>query len=270
MVDTMGTLVFVGAGLSGSGSFSIDALDAVRSADRVFLETYTTLIDPSLPLELEKLTGKRVVPVGRAEVENGFSLLEAATSGRAVLIVGGEPMSATTHVSLRLEAAKKGIATDIVFAASVFTAAPSMLGLHQYKFGRTVSIPRFAENYRPVSPYRVAESNMSAGMHTLLLLDVDAEYSYFMSPNEAIAELLEMGKELGSTSIHGETVMCVVSRAGRRDSRSEAGSIHRLSTMEFGPPPHCLVLPGRLHFQEAQALMIFSGAREEELRSIIE
>lgn len=266
----MGSLVFVGAGLSGAQSMSLEALEAVKTADHVFLESYTTYIDKSFTAELEALTGIKPLEIGRREVEEGRMLLDAARSGKAILIAGGESMSATTHISLRIDAARQGISTHVIFAPSIFNAAPSMLGLHLYKFGRTVSIPRFGENYRPASPLRLIESNLNAGAHSLVLLDVDAEQHYFMTPGEAFGEILEMCRHIQSDRIGIATLACTVSRAGRRDGVTAAGSIARLLSLDYGSPPHCIVIPARLHFQEAEALSVFSGASEEELRDMVE
>ncbi len=266
----MGTLVFVGAGLGDPKSMSIEALDEIRSSDSVFLETYTTFVNASFAGELLALTGKEVMTVGRAAVEKGETILAAAEAGRAVLVVGGESMSATTHVSLRIEAARRGIETNVLFGPSIFTAAPSLLGLHQYKFGRTVSIPRFQPNYRPLSPFRLIESNFTAGMHTLALLDVDAEHGYFMSPVEAFDEMTEVGNESGSSILTDRTFVCTVSRAGRKDWRTDCGRIGRLKHSSFGPPPHCIVIPCRLHFQEAEALEALSGGKMDDMAGLVE
>ena len=214
------------------------------------------------------MTGARTVNVGREEVENGEKLLSAAETGMAVLVAGGESMSATTHMSLRIEAAGRGIKTRVVFGPSIFTAAAAILGLHQYKFGRTVTIPRFQKGYRPLSPFITLNSNAGAGVHTLALLDVDSEHGYFMAPGEAFTEMLEVGQELGKRSIDGTAVACTVSRAGLASCETHAGRIGRLKGMDFGAPPHCIVIPGRLHFQEAEALKLFSGALDEELSAI--
>lgn len=266
----MGTLVFVGAGLAGVHSMTLEALDEIRNSDSVFLESYTTFIDGSFGDELHKLTGKKPQNLGRSEVEAGDILLKAAASGRTVLIVGGDSMSATTHFALRIEAAKRGIGTRIFFGPSIFTAAPSLLGLHHYKFGRTVTIPRFQQGYRPMSPFDAMVSNHRAGMHTLCLLDVDAEKGYYMSPGEAFTEISEAGSSAAPSLLNDELVACAVSRAGRMDSSTVTGRIGKMKQLDFGKGPHCIVIPSRLHFQEAEALMVFSGASREDITPLME
>ena len=36
--------------------------------------------------------------------------------------------------------------------------------------------------------------------------------------------------------------------------------MEELLSYDFGAPPHSLVIPGRLHFMEAEALITFAGA----------
>lgn len=264
----MGTLLFVGAGLSGISSLSMAAIEAVSSADAVFIDSYTTLLDSSFASDLGKAAGRRCELIGREALERGDALLDAASTGTAVLVVGGDSMSATTHSSLRIEASARGIETRLLFGPSIFTAAPALLGLHQYKFGRTATLPRFQPGYRPVSPFRLIESNMKEGAHTLVLLDVDAEHGYFMSPTEAFSEIIEMGAELSSVLLGEGTFCCTVSRAGGEDCATRAGRISRLRGEDFGAPPHCIVVPGRLHFKEAEALAAFSGAEQLELEGL--
>ena len=266
----MGTLVFVGAGLAGAKSITLEALEEIRNSDSIFLESYTTFIDESFGEELHSLTGKRPENLSRSEVEEGSALLKASESGRAVLIVGGDSMSATTHFALRIEAAKRGIGTRIFFGPSIFTAAPSLLGLHHYKFGRTVTIPRFLQGYRPMSPFDAIVSNHRAGMHTLALLDVDTEKGYYMSPPEAFTEITEAGSSAEQSLLNDELVACTVSRAGRVDAKTVTGRVGELKKLDFGKGPHCIVIPSRLHFQEAEALMVFSAARREDITPLME
>ncbi|MBX8637205.1 MAG: diphthine synthase [Thermoplasmata archaeon] len=261
----MGRLVFVGAGLGGPQSLTPQALDVLKDSACVYLETYTTLLPEDFPGQLSSMIGKRVRVVGRKEVEDGSIILESASAGKCALVVGGDAMSATTHVSLRIEAARRGIGTEMVFGQSIFTAAPSLLGLQQYRFGRTVSMPLFTERFRPSSPLEMVEANLNANLHTLLLLDIDAESNYFMAPRTCFEQLLQLSRKAGHTLLNGSTLACTVSRAGSAGSETHAGSISRLIDIDTGAPPHCVVVPSRLHFEEADALVLFSGARRDEV-----
>ena len=42
-----------------------------------------------------------------------------------------------------------------------------------------------------------------------------------------------------------------------------AAPIVRLAARDLGPPPHCIVVPGSLHFLEKEALVAFAGAPQD-------
>ena len=124
------------------------------------------------------------------EEENGTIILEAAKKGKAVFLVPGDPFIATTHVTLRIDAEKQGIKTRIIHGASIISAIISLSGLHNYKFGKTVTVP-FPENFSE-TPYNVIAQNKKQGLHTLCLLDLKANEKQFLSINQAITMLLEV------------------------------------------------------------------------------
>ncbi|MEM3851514.1 MAG: diphthine synthase [Methanomassiliicoccales archaeon] len=265
---TMSGLVFVGAGLGGIDGMSGAALRAVRDADCIYVETYTGIFDRTMLTELQKLN-PRVIPLGRKDVENPDAILSAAAVQNVVLLSTGESMAGTTHISLRLQAIERSIPAHLIFGASVFTAAPAAAGLQQYKFGRTTTLPRFREGYRPTSPASVVESNFNAGLHSLVLLDVDSETQQGMDAAEGISELMEMGKSISSTVLGEETFVCVLSRLGTSEEEVRAGRMGALRSQIFGPPPHCLIVPAKLHFMEAEALSKIAHADVEEIRHLL-
>jgi len=256
----MGRLIFVGAGLDGVSSLTLGAVDEIRKCRTVLVEGYTSSIPNGFVDDLERLTGIPAHTVSRKEVEGISFITEHCREGDTALIVPGDPMTATTHAALRIEAEKKGIRTTVIPGQSAITAVPSLLGLQIYRFGKIVSIPRFRENYLPLSPYDSIERNLMLGLHSLLLLDVDAESGYFMEPREAFEELLEMGRRLERGTISADMLACTVSRAGGSSCSLHAGTIRELLELDFGPAPHAAVLPSRLHFEEAEALVIFANA----------
>ena len=258
-------MVFIGLGLHGNETISLEGLNEVREADRVYAELYTSLL-PNLDLrELERSVGKPIRVVGREIVEQRpDEILEAARSGKVAFLVPGDPMVATTHVDLRLRAALMGIQTKIVHASSIVSAAAGISGLQIYKFGRSATVP-FPDNPSKV-PYETLAENSERGLHTLLLLDLRAEEKRFMSANEAIEIMLELESGLGKGVFTPHTLVVVVARAGCSDSVVRADRVERLRGLDFGPPPHVLIVPGELHFVEAEALRTFAGAPPEVAR----
>jgi len=56
------------------------------------------------------------------------------------------------------------------------------------------------------------------------------------------------------------TLLCVVARAGSENPLIRADRLKKLKREDFGPPLHTLVLPGKLHFAEAEALVKLAHA----------
>ena len=246
-------LTFVGLGLYGVKDISVRGLEVVRSADIVYLESYTSRLMGSSIKEMEEFFGKKVHPLSRDEVESGREYIEEARERNVVFLTAGDPMVATTHVDLRIEAMKKGIETRVIHGQSIIAAAPGLLGLQAYKFGKTGSIPYPEEGFRPTTPYKVMVDNLKTGLHTLFLLDIKEEGRY-MNPAEAVELLLEMGKELGDATFNEESLVCSISRAGSDEPGIWCGKAKDALSRDFGPPLHCIVVPGNLHFMEEEAL----------------
>ncbi|MCD6370979.1 MAG: diphthine synthase [Thermoplasmata archaeon] len=253
-------LTFVGLGLWSVEDVTMRGKRAIEKADFVFAEFYTSHLMGSKIEELEKYFGKKIRVLSREEVESGKLILQAALEGNAVLLVAGDPMIATTHVALRIMAEERGIKTKIVHNSSIVTAAPGLLGLQQYKFGRTVSIPFPQENYFPTSAYDFIYENFSKGLHTLILLDLNPRP---MTANEAIEILEEMESRKKRGIIKENTLLCVVARAGSENPLIRADRLKKLKKEDFGPPLHTLVLPGKLHFAEAEALVKLAHAPQD-------
>ena len=54
-----------------------------------------------------------------------------------------------------------------------------------------------------------------------------------------------------------------MARAGSHEPAVKAGYIEEVMKHNFGAPPHTLIVPGKLHFMEAEALITLAEAREE-------
>src|SRR6266581_2737528 len=111
----------------------------------------------------------------------------------------------------------------------------------------------------PTSPLEAILANRTAGLHSLVLLDL-REDGTFLAPRDAIASLRRMASSLETTEFGPHTLTCVLSRVGSPEVRAFAGPISELADRDLGPPPHCLVIPGTLHFLEKEALVAFAGA----------
>lgn len=259
-VGKEGELVLVGLGLHDHRGISLRGLEEVRGADVVFAEHYTSMLSEGSIQRLSELSGKQVVLLDREQVEDGKDILDSCSGRKVVLLVAGDPMTATTHVDLRLRALKRSIHTSVVHGSSALTAVPGVLGLQHYKFGRTTTLPFTDGDYLPTSPYEIVAENHARGLHSLVLLDIDSEKSRYMTANQGMETLLEMEGRVGKGLINESTLICVVARAGAPDCVTRAGPLGTLIAEQFGPPLHTIVVPGKLHFMEEEALDVLAGA----------
>lgn len=256
----MNELVFIGLGLNDEQGITLKGLEETRSADTVFMESYTSRMPEFSLHRFEELSGKNVQLVKRQtlEEENGRIILEAAKVGKTVFLVPGDPFIATTHVTLRIDAEKQGIKTRIVHGISIISAIVSLSGLHNYKFGKTVTVP-FPENFSE-TPYNVIAQNKQIGLHTLCLLDLKVGENQYLSINQAINMLMEIEERKKQNIVNQDTVAVGIARAGESKPVLKADYAKDLVNFDFGDPPYSLILPGELHFMEVEALLAFGEA----------
>lgn len=243
-------LWFVGLGVSGFGHVSPAALDVMRRADAVYLEQFTSPV-PDSDVEAIRRAAGGLRLAKRWQVEDGSEILGAAKDGEAALLSYGDPYIATTHIELRTRAAEQGIETGTIHAASALTAIVGECGLHFYKVGRVATV---MGGESLATPYRAVCENMSAGCHTVLLLEYDQDGGSFLRPGDALAGLLaaEEGEKRGA--VLPSTYCIVASRVGSADQDIVSGRISSLAGGDYGPPPHTVIVPGPLHFTEGDAL----------------
>lgn len=258
----MGELVFIGLGLYDERDLTLRAVEEARKCDVLFAEFYTSALRGTTLDRLRELLGKEIEILKREEVETGDVIVKAAASKRVGFLVAGDPMTATTHIDLRLRAVKQGIATRVIHGVSILTAAAGLLGLQAYKFGRTVTIPFEEERFKPTSPYEMLSQNRQAGLHTLVLLDLK-EGGKCMTPNEAMGYLLKLEAEWRFGAFKEDSLVCVLGRVGSSSPLVRAGRVGVLLKEDFGDPLHCFVIPGNLHFAEKDALVALAGAPKD-------
>ena len=259
----LGEIAFVGLGLNDDMGISLQGLEEVKTADAVFIELYTSFMPNFSIKHFEQISGKRLTVVSRRELEdeNGEAILKAAENGKTVLLVPGDPLIATTHVALRIEAEKRGIKTRIVHGASILSAVMGLSGLHNYKFGKSVTIP-FPDETFSETPYDVIAQNRKLGLHTLCLLDIKAEEKRYLSIREGLYLLLKIEEKKKKGIVTMDSLVVGIARAGSNNPKVRADSVKKLLNYDFGEPPYSIIFPGKLHFMEAEALIVLAGGPE--------
>ncbi|OLB69504.1 diphthine synthase [archaeon 13_2_20CM_2_52_21] len=256
------SLAFIGLGLNDEKGMTLEGLEEARRADSVYGEFYTNIM-PNLDLKrLEKEIGKKVEVLSRSQLEDegGEKLLRAASRERVAFLVPGDPLIATTHVSLRLSLAKMAIPSRVIHAPSIVSAVCGATGLQSYKFGKSITVPR--DQPLPKSVLDTISDNNDRGLHTLILLDVQVGKTSQMTIRDAITKITTADPRL-------ETCLTVgVANLGSRDERVKASRMNALIREDFGNGPQSIIVVGRLHFMEAEALELLCGASHEDLREL--
>ena len=274
-------LWLVGMGISGTESIPMGGAAALRGADVIYAEQFTSPTPrtestdsasglTALARDIVGGVAGGVDNGGRAEirdakrwmVEDGARILKEAESRNVVLLSYGDPLVATTHAELLCRAARQGIGTRVIHASSAPSSVVGQCGLHHYKMGRMATVMRDPKSM--TTPYYTIYKNLIERCHTMLLLEYDREGTeldgpgdFFLEPADALRMLLnaEEGQQRGV--VYGDTYAIVASRVGfgDRQQRIVAGKVSSLVAREgFGSPPHSVIIPGRLHFTEADAL----------------
>lgn len=259
VLDKKGELYLVGMGLSYK-YLTLEALEAIAKADRVFVDTYTGQVD----LEgLEKVLAKSFVKVSRRELEEGSGrvILDLLEEGkRVVLLVPGDPLVATTHVTLLLEAHARGFRFHVIPGVSIVPTALSMSGLMVYKMGKiaTVVYPKDGIVYEYA--YDVIKANDSLNLHTLLLLEYDGEKGIAMRASEAI-EILKSIEEIRREGVvRDDRLVSVVASLGYPDFIVCVGELKRILMLKVEVVPQTLVFASpRLHPIEVEMMKVVSS-----------
>ena len=240
-------LYLVGLGLWDEKDITLRGLEIAKKSDKVYLEAYTSYPMGLDKENLEKLVGKQVIELTRKDVEVKPKFLEEAKNLDVTVLIGGDPLVATTHHDIILRAKDVGVEVRVVHNASIVSAIAET-GLQIYKFGRTVTIPFWTENFKPTSFYDQIMENLERGLHTLVLLDIDHKNKRYMTANEALHRLWELD--------HGKNIKeaVVVARLGSPDRIIKYGPIQDIMNTDFGPPLHAIVVPGKLHILEKDYL----------------
>ncbi|MBP1921300.1 diphthine synthase [Halorubrum alkaliphilum] len=259
-------LTFIGLGLYDEDSITVEGREALRDADRVFAEFYTSRLVGADVADLETAHGVDIEVRDREGVERDpEAILSAAETDDVAFLTAGDTMISTTHTDLRMRAEDRRIDTRVLHGVTAQSAASSLTGLQNYRFGKAVTLPfpyAHGGDGVPESVIEAIEANRERGLHTLVYLDIkvgtgptgpDPDHEEYMTADYA-AELLAEG--------WADTVGVVVARAGSPEPVVAADSLSGLADREFGDPLHMLLIPGDLHHVEAEALVGLAGAPE--------
>jgi diphthine synthase len=246
------TLYFIGIGLHDEKDITVKGLEAVKRCKYVYLESYTSILQVPVSI-LEEFYGKKIIPAHRAMVERHANdiIVDAKDDDVAFLVIG-DIFGATTHTDMMLRAKKEGIDCVFIHNASIMNAI-GVVGLELYKFGKTTSIPFPEKGFKPETYYDALKTNKEMGLHTLILLDLRPVEQRFVTVNLGIQYLLEINAARGDNVFDENTMIVGCARIGG-DFHIKYGKAKDLLNHDFGRPLHCIIIPGKLHFIEEEAL----------------
>ncbi|MBT4539568.1 diphthine synthase [Candidatus Woesearchaeota archaeon] len=251
------TLYLIGIGLANEKDITVRGLEIVKKCDIVYLEYYTSLLQCSFH-DLAKFYDKEIILADRKTTEQGDEKIIAEAQNKDVaFLVIGDPFSATTHVQLLKLAKEKNVKVEIIHNASVLTAIGET-GLELYKFGKTTSVPFLEDHPTLETPYNVIKEN--GDLHTLCLLDLKPRQDKFMTVKEALEILENIEERKKENVIHDKLLVIGCARLGSADSMIKVGTIKEIKQVDFGSAPHCLIIPGKLHFVEEEMLDLLKNS----------
>ncbi|ELQ74263.1 Diphthine synthase, partial [Trachipleistophora hominis] len=258
-------LRLIGLGLDDLNDISLKALQIVKNADKVYMECYTSIINSTVE-QMEHLYQRTIVLADRHLLENTDTLVDEGAQQDVVLLVPGTPLFATTHTDLLIRCTEKNVKYQVINNTSIYNVI-GHIGLYSYSFGRVVSIPFFSDGFRPQSVFDRILENISNNLHTLCLLDIKIDKSYydtngsstnrFMSANTAMHQLLEYERTVHSGVITERTKIFVICRFGCHDQSLYYDEIRNLLSTNFGKPLHSLIIPARMETIEEEHVNAF-------------
>ena len=249
-------LWFVGLGISGTKSIPIEVVKIIQDADIVYLEIFTSPISQTYEEEIKNMVNGSFKIAKRWLVEDGQEILKASKSSTVVLLSYGDPYMATTHIELRTRAELENIETKTVHSASIITSMIGEAGLQFYKVGRVVTIMN--EKKSTITPYTAINKNLTQGLHSVILLEYNYDKKYFLDPKNAISNLLDIEKEQKKSILSDDTFAIIASRIGFETQKIISGKFSNLLKVDFGEPPHSIIIPGKLHFTESDAINVLT------------
>ena len=249
-------LWFVGLGISGTRSIPIEVVKIIQEADFVYLEAFTSPISKQHEDEIKNMVNGSFKIAKRWLVEDGQEILKTSKSSTVVLLSYGDPYVATTHIELRTRAKLENIETNTIHSASAITSMTGEAGLQFYKVGRMVTIMN--EKKSTITPYTAIFKNLTQGLHSVILLEYNHDKKYFLDPKNAISDLLDIERAQKKSVLDNDTFAIIASRIGFETQKITSGKFSNLLETDFGEPPHSIIIPGKLHFTESDAINVLT------------
>ena len=234
-------LYLIGLGLGEERDLTLRAIEIAKKCD-CYCELYTSFWHGSIK-NLEEMIGKEIKILQRRDLEEDLiSFLKKAKEKDIALFVPGDPLAATTHSDIVLEAKKRRIPVELIHNASILSAVGEV-GLQLYKYGKVATIPL---NGNLENVKTTVKGNRKLGLHTLLLLDLDKELNLYMRVFDALKMLLK------KRIVSNKSKLIVFANAGK-NPEIHYDNVKSLMRKRISPPA-VIIITGKLHFREKEFL----------------
>jgi diphthine synthase len=260
-------LWFIGLGVSGISELSDNTISIIKNAEIVYLESFTSPISNDEKIQLENISTGEFKIAKRWLVEDGNEILDNAKRKETVLISYGDPYIATTHLELKTRAMQDKIETKTIHSSSIVSSLIGEVGLHYYKVGKILTIMNDPKSL--ITPYNTIFDNLLNRIHSVILLEYNEDKSFFLEPQNALSMLLDCEEKQKRKIISSETFGIVASRIGKNDQSIISGNVGNLIKNKFGEPPHSIIIPGKLHFTESDAIKMVTKCLDEPIDNSI-
>lgn len=245
-------LFLVGLGLCEK-EIPIGTIEVCKNCE-LYIDKFTTLVDERTIDYITELSGRRITELTRQDMEeDSHKIIQRAATKDIAILVGGDPLMATTHKILYIEAGRQQVKTQIVHANSIITTAIGESGLDFYRFGAPCTIPKWSAHYSPVSFYQKIETNLVNGNHTILLLDYDAPSRTTLPIKDAIAALEKADAHYKKGIINGKTKIIILHNMSLKDGKVITTTIEKAKDQDQGGV-NIMIIPAELTDIEKEAV----------------
>lgn len=252
-------LFLVGLGLSEK-DIPIGTMEVCKNCE-LYVDRFTSLVGDRTTDYITEQTGRRVTELTREDMEeNAADIVKRASTKDIAILIGGDPLIATTHKILYIEAKRQRVRTEVVHANSIMTTAIGESGLDFYRFGAPCTIPKWSQHYSPISFYEKIASNFRNGEHTVLLLDYDSKTRTTLPIKEAIGTLLKAEESYKKGIISSKTKIILLHNISLDDGKVMLTTIEKAAATEPGGV-NIIMMPAELSEIEKEAVEARTGTK---------
>ncbi|HUY70243.1 MAG TPA: diphthine synthase [Candidatus Baltobacteraceae bacterium] len=238
-------LFLVGTGLAKK-DISYNAIEICKNCE-LFVDRYTATIDQEKLDFLAEIIGRRIHELTRSDLEEeSKEIVERARHADIAVLVGGDPLIATTHKILFIEAKKRDVPVHVLHASSIASAIIGESGLDFYRFGPICTISRWSEKYKPTSFYETIQRNMQSNLHSLVLLDYDIETAASLSLKDTASILEAAEAKHRQGIITPDTQIFIMHNISIDGEQKRLTTFSEVKGIAFKSGMTAIILPGKI------------------------